>query len=201
VTALPKLDLGIDYGARSTWKFRTRILRSRKGTEQRIRQGKYPIWEFQVGDREIGITQLNIIENFISAVQGRKISFRYKNWLDYQVTNEEIAIADGIETKFQIAKTYGFSNPLTIPITLPVEGTLTVTVGGVRVTNWTCNWDSGIITFAVAPANTLAIAVTCQFDILCKLAQEVRGHSFEAWRASDRFGFYKLGNIQIKQVR
>ena len=56
---------------------------------------------------------------------------------------------------------------LTRPITLPVDGTLTVKRNGSTVTGWTCNYSTGLVSFTVPPAAGV-ISATCEFDVRCR---------------------------------
>jgi len=46
------------------------------------------------------------IEVFFYGMRGRALGFRYKDWSDYQITNQNMGVGDGITTTFQIFKRY-----------------------------------------------------------------------------------------------
>jgi uncharacterized protein (TIGR02217 family) len=68
-------------------------------------------------------------------------------------------------TTFQLAKTYTVgAYTLTRPLTLPVDGTLVVKRNGSVVGGWTCNYSTGLISFASPPAAGV-ISASCEFDV------------------------------------
>ena len=116
--------------------------------------------------------------DFFHAMRGRLIGFRFKDWNDYKSVGstdtigfEDVAIGsgDGIETEFQLIKAYPKGNQLyNRDIVKPVLGTVRVGVDGVELTetvDWTVDTVTGLITFAVAPLDTLIITAGFEFDV------------------------------------
>jgi uncharacterized protein (TIGR02217 family) len=196
---LPRIDFGVNYGAIATLKFKTRIIRKGNGTEQRISKWRKFLLDFQVGDRTLDRAELEVLQRFIATVRGKFKTFRFKNWLDFKAVNQAIATGNGVITQFQLTKTYGFTNPLTINITLPVEGTLSITVAGVDNFTWVCDYETGILSFSPAP--TGAIVATYQFDVLCSLSVDATSHLFEAFEKDTGERFFKTGQITARQER
>jgi len=196
---LPRIDFGVNYGAIATLRFKTIITRKGDGTEQRISKWRKFLLDFQVGDRTLDRAELEVLQNFIATVRGKFKTFRIKNWLDYKAVNQAIGTGNGVLTQFQLTKTYGFTNPLTIDITLPVSGTLSVKVAGVTATGWTCDYETGILSFSPAP--TGAIVATYEFDVLCSLSVDATSHLFEAFEKATGERFFKTGQITARQER
>lgn len=116
--------------------------------------------------------QYETVTAFFYCRSGRGHSFRLKNWHDYKLgddgtdTYQSIGTADGIEVDFQIYKRYS-SGGINYDHTLTkmVAGTVRVWVDDVeQVSGWTVDLLTGIVTFSVAPADTLDVAVLCEFD-------------------------------------
>jgi len=149
------------------------------GQEQRVR-----VWARCRGEWDIGYTILDTAETagtfravvaLFRAHFANLYPFPFKDWGDYQLTDEIIGIGDGSDTTFQIIKVYDPSRILLATpgsrtyvreIYLPRSG-LVVKVNGVTktiATDYTIG-STGIITFTSAPANTHAITVTGEFDV------------------------------------
>jgi uncharacterized protein (TIGR02217 family) len=95
-------------------------------------------------------------------------AFLFKDWADYQLTAEQIAIGDGSTVAFQATKTYSAgSNPYVRIIRYIKSGTLVVKVNGVTKTltvDYTVN-STGLITFVSAPANASLITIDGEFYV------------------------------------
>jgi uncharacterized protein (TIGR02217 family) len=67
------------------------------------------------------------ILDFFYARNGKAYGFRFKDWMDYQLVHESIAVGDGVTKTFQVIKVYepnGF--PFVRPIRKLNPGTITV---------------------------------------------------------------------------
>jgi uncharacterized protein (TIGR02217 family) len=110
--------------------------------------------------------QLHHLIAFFRAVQGRKHSFLYYDWVDHTSTMAEltearrapdpsfddqtIATGDGTTVAFQLNKTYetpGGTLTSVRPIYKPKDGTVMLGVDGAEVDNWTVDLTTGIVTF------------------------------------------------------
>lgn len=49
---------------------------------------------------------LEEVENFFYGMKGRAIGFRYKDWQDYTIANQNFGLGDGVQTNFQVFKRY-----------------------------------------------------------------------------------------------
>jgi uncharacterized protein (TIGR02217 family) len=110
---------------------------------------------------------------FFYARRGRAYGFRFKDWTDYEIGNNAtstpqfIGTGDGATLKFQIYRRYT-NGTVTYdrPITRIVAATTRVFVNAIEeMSGWTVDNDTGIVTFSTAPADTLPVAVICQFDV------------------------------------
>lgn len=110
--------------------------------------------------------------------------FRFRDWTDYQLTDENFGTGDGFETQFQIHKTYDpglillgsaggrtyvrdiflFANT---PVIKVDSVTKTVT------TDYVIGPD-GVCTFTSAPANGKAITCTAEFDIAVRVDGQIQ---------------------------
>ncbi len=159
-------------GARLSPEFNTTILESTLGYEVRSQKSAVPrrVYEIQMNNRTQA--QKKELRNFFLAVAGAFHSFRFKDWSDYQSDEvQSIGTGNGVQTQFQLKKTYSVSAPLVAherTITKPVNGTVKVYKNGVlqtETTDYTVNYATGIVTFVSAPASTLPITAEFEFDV------------------------------------
>ncbi len=185
---LDTFPTGIAYGSTVGPEFRTQVFTAASGFEQRNSVWANPRIK---ADASTGITDeadLAALIAFFRKVRGRANVFRFKDWSDYKITNQNIGTGDGALTTFQLIKTYTV-NAVTIDrtITHPVQGTLTgVTVGGVAAvenTDFIVNYDTGVFTFTTAPTLNAAIVVgTVEFDIPARFDTDHLDITLEAFQ-------------------
>lgn len=117
---------------------------------------------------------------------GRLKGFRLKDWTDYRSrgphqppthTDQDLGTGDGLTRHFPLTKRYARgAHEFFRPITKPVAGTVLIGVNGSNQSSgWTLNAATGLVSFAVAPANGAALTwggefhVPVRFD--CRLDQ------------------------------
>lgn len=168
-----RLPEDIEKGASGGPRFKTTVLTLSSGYEKRNID-----WERTRGRWDIGYgvdkkTQLEAVLAFFYARQGRAHSFRFKDWTDYEIgvdatdTPQEIAVASGSNVDFQIVRRYT-SGSVTFDreITRPVSGTARVFLNSVEQgSGFTVDYDTGVITFSVAPTAAVSVGVICEFDV------------------------------------
>lgn len=159
-----RLPEEVERGAVGGPRFQTSITVLATGAEQRNVD-----WERQRGKWELtyGIqskTDFMDVVKFFYARQGKARGFRFKDWTDFQATAEAIGTGDGVATTFQLRKNYTSVVTYQRKITRPVSGTVTVYKNGVAQ-SVTINYNTGVVTFGVAPASLDAITATFEFDV------------------------------------
>ena len=121
---------------------------------------------------------IRAIRDAWSVTLGPVHAFRFKDWSDYKTSadgaaptalDQQIGIGDGVAPAFQLSKTVSFgANSYTHPVKAPESGTVLLAIDGVAQvegTDYTLDYDTGIVTFAVAPALGLAVTAGCRFDV------------------------------------
>jgi uncharacterized protein (TIGR02217 family) len=164
----PRFPDSISEGASGGPTFKSTVFETNTGLEQRRSawtRAKHK-YDFSLGIRDMA--DMDTVREFFVGIRGRKNSFRFKDWNDFELTNENIGTGDGSETEFQITKTYT-TGSLTYVRTIkkPVVG-ISVFVDSVLqtiTTDYTIDTTTGIITFVAPPGNTLAVTVTGEFDV------------------------------------
>lgn len=99
----------IAYGATGGPEFFTDIVTSSSGYEQRSDNWFNARCRYNLASAIKTKEQIEQLIAFFRITKGRAIGFRFKDWSDYQLKKQEIAITDGITTRFQIIKSYEFS--------------------------------------------------------------------------------------------
>lgn len=165
----------ISYGSKGGSGFNTTIFETTSGFEQRNinwskSKGK---WDVSYGIKNRA--QMDDVIQMFMACQGKAVAFRFKDWADYYVANQEIGIGDGTTAAFFIVKVYADANTQTTFlrfIAKPVQGTLqAVLVNGAPKTEGThfdIDYTTGILTFRAGniPTTGQAIVITyIEFDV------------------------------------
>lgn len=143
----------ISYGSRGGPEFLTDIIVLDSGHEARninwsVSRSKYDV-SYGVKD----MAQLAALTQFFYARFGRAYGFRYKDWADYQAT-QEVLTHTGSPT-VQLVKTYtSGSRSYVRTISKPVTGTVTMRVDGSPFSSFTLDVTTGIATLtAVSSAS------------------------------------------------
>jgi len=176
-----RLPVNLEKGSGFGPSFKNVIQESIAGTEQRFAQ-----WTKcrGVGDLSYGILSstdplgdYRAVLSLFRAHGGRLYPFRFKDWSDFQATNENFGSGNGSAVSFQLTMTYdpsyillGVAGSLQYVrnITL-VSGTPTIKVAGVTKTagvDYNIS-SSGVVVFTSAPSGSPAPALTWtgEFDV------------------------------------
>jgi uncharacterized protein (TIGR02217 family) len=140
-----RLDLGYDYGMAGGPEWSTTVAMTRAGYEARNANWEQERGRWDAGQRNIDGDKLEYLFAFFNARRGRAQAFRFKDWLDYQATDQALA-PDGTPT-VQLTKTYADGGVSYVkPITKPVSGTVSLTRGGSPFANYTLDATTGVVT-------------------------------------------------------
>ena len=185
----PRFPDNVAYGSSGGPGFLTHVFEAAAGTEQRTQawskaRGR---WDVSYGIRDK--TDMDTVRAFFHEVRGRALGFRFKDWSDYELTNENIGTGTGADATWDIIKTYGATNPYVRRIYKIVTGTISVTVNGSPVTigggigQVAVNYNTGVLTFgaSVIPPNTHIIRVTCEFDVPVRFDTDQLSAVHEGW--------------------
>ena len=146
-------------------EYNTIINKSKNGNELRISNYDYPLLSYNVINEIKTKTELEDIINFFKLVKGRAYGFKFKDWLDYKVINQNIAVADGEQKDFQLIKTYNINNKLqTRKITKPKQVSIFINNQNIT-TNISINYENGIITFNTPPEKDTIISASFEFYV------------------------------------
>ncbi|WP_309666107.1 DUF2460 domain-containing protein [Tabrizicola sp.] len=132
-------------------------------------------------DAGVGLRSLDDVETliaFFEARAGQLHGFRWKDWSDYKSCpaskapgpeDQLIGTGDGVARVFRLQKTYRSGEESYVrPILKPVVGTVVVAVSGdakIESLEFTVNYQTGEITFAVAPDLDTRVTAGYEFDV------------------------------------
>ncbi|RWB66581.1 DUF2460 domain-containing protein [Mesorhizobium sp.] len=124
--------------------------------------------------------------------------FLMKDWSNFQLVDEQIALGDGSTVAFQIVKTETAGvNPYVRVIRHIKAGTMVVKVDGVTktlTTDYTVS-STGLITFTSAPALDAVITVTADFYVPVAFEGDV----FEASVPYQSLDIMNVDGLQVKE--
>lgn len=169
-----RLPTNIETGARGGLGFKTTVLASNDGTEQRNIE-----WERARGrwDISYGIqdkADLLAVKDHHHVCHGKALGFRFRDYSDYIMPRQTIAIGDASTTQFQVYREYevidlaGVSFIYRHYLTRIVVGTFSLWLDGVlqgSSDSYGLDVDTGVITFnGAAPGLGVIIEFECWFD-------------------------------------
>lgn len=176
-----RLPEDIERGASGGPTFLTTVMELAGGTEKRNVEWSRPRQEWDIS---YGIQDPDGLDEIIALFyicHGRAYGFRFKDWSDYKIGNpddgtlQQIGVGTGAEDTYQIVKNYIIgSDSYSRKITRIVEGTLKVYLQDnvfqtdtlqVEDTDYTIDYDTGIIVFAANVTNAYKVRISCEFDV------------------------------------
>ena len=118
--------------------------------------------------------ELDAVQNHFYAMRGRGIGFRFKDWQDFTLSNQNFFVGDGVTKSFQLFKRYvSGSHKFDRIIKKPVVGTLgDILIDSVAQTDgsdFVVDFTSGFVNFDVAPVRGSVGRVSLiEFDVPCR---------------------------------
>jgi uncharacterized protein (TIGR02217 family) len=156
----------IESGATGGPMFKTDVVSISSGAEQRNEgwQQSRIRWMVKWGIQEKTGTQgYDRIAQFFYARRGRLYSFLFRDWSDYQATEEVVGTGDGVQRLFHLKKRYGdVENFFDRYITRPDWDTVVVFVNGFANNDWAPG-DKGTIVWPEGSEPTGDITWTGEF--------------------------------------
>ncbi len=185
----------IAYGATGGPEFFTDVVVSSSGFEQRNVNWHCARNRYNLAPAIKTKEQLDYLLKFFRLSQGRAIGFRFKDWSDYKIENQQIAIADGKSEEFQLIKSYVLgSYKVTRKISKPIVETIKVFVDDV-VVKASIDGASGIIRFKSAPEEDAIIRVQGEFDVAVRFDIDHLVTSIE------NYGVYSHQEIPLIEIK
>lgn len=171
------LDPDLSEGAVGGGGWNTIIIETASGAEQRVALQSRPRGRWNLTNAELTQAQCIALIAFFHARRGRLRGFRFKDWTDYQATQEAL-VNPYPAAAMQLIKTYSNGGQSVVrDIKKPVSGSVTLerntgsgyaawAVGG----NWTLDTTTGIVTITTPTSGHLyrwsgEFDVPVRFDI------------------------------------
>lgn len=161
-------------GSRGGPERRTEIVPLANGREERNTPWAHGRRRFDIGGALVSLDDLHALASFFEARRGRWQAFRFRDPTDWKScpplqdvtpTDQPLGTGDGARATFQLVKVYGAGeDAYARPIRKPVAGSVRIAVNGVEITTFTTASDTGIVTFAAAPAEGAMLTAGFQFD-------------------------------------
>jgi uncharacterized protein (TIGR02217 family) len=185
----------IAYGASGGPEFFTDIVTSSSGFEHRSSNWQFPRQRYNLVPAIKTKEQLDQILRFFYLVKGKAIAFRFKDWVDYNLSKQEIAVADGERQEFQLIKTYQYGDyKMVRNITKPVKNACKIYVNE-QLVKVKIDENTGIIKFAEAPEEGSVIKAEGEFDV------KVRFDIDHLLTSIEDYGAYSHQEIPLIEVK
>lgn len=192
----------ISWGASVGPTYNTIVIPVMSGNEKRNATWLDPLHMFDVSHGVKTYAQIKELVNFFHLVKGRLIGFRFKDPSDYQVTDIEGSVNDGLNVAgstgiCEMYKTYnaGSELPYNRRITKPF-GTIKVYLNGIETSFFTVDLNKGIITLSpthFSPTDTVSWSggfhVPCRFNV-DQMKINIEDYNSYAW-----------GQIPVVEIR
>ena len=174
----------ISRGARGGPERRTTIVELASGDEERNASWANSRRRYDVSYGIRRADDLAKVVAFFEARNGRLHGFRFKDWSDYRSclpsqmpspTDQRIGTGDGVTTTFQLVKGYASGAQVwTRAITKPAPGTVTIALNGTpQASGWSVDPATGVVSFAAAPGDGVAITAGFEFDVPVRFDSDV----------------------------
>lgn len=184
--------LPLAFGARGGPRRKTDIVQLASGAEHRNSPQALSRRIYDAGAGLKTLADIQTLIAFFEARGGQRHSFRLRDPMDHRsgpaasvlsAQDQQIGVGDGIQTEFQLIKTYGDDAGTYVrAITKPVAGTVLAAVNGAATP---ANVDplTGVLTFGQAPASGAIISAGFQFDVLVRFDTDHLDISLESFGA------------------
>lgn len=157
---------------------RTEVVTLASGKEQRNARWSSSRRKYNAGYGVKTLDDLSEILSFFEERRGKLFGFRYRDPLDYKSSkpkndvthnDQQIGMGDGVNTQFQLIKTYGTGEASwQRHINKPVAGSTLLSIDNVvknQGSDFTIDDVTGLIEFNLAPSSGAIIKAGFEFDV------------------------------------
>lgn len=181
----------ISYGAVGGPGFNTTVLTLSSGYEKRNMNWELQRSQYNVAHGLRTVEDAQQVLDFFYGRRGRAYGFRYKDWLDYELSRQSIGTGNGSNKVFQAFKLYDADvNPYSRTLNKLVDGTVRVWVNNVErsigtgSTNFSVDINTGLVTFVTAPTNGYTVEMQCEFDVPVRFDTDLSQFNYEAFNTA-----------------
>lgn len=163
---------------------------SASGRELRISERNKAINDYEISGCYLSVEQFGQLNSFFRARQGKQFAFRMKDYADYKLSEQILAIGDGISKDFPIFKSYEDKyNPYNRRVTKVVLSTVQITIGDQAVSK-ECIDEQGVINLDQPLSKGEELKISADFDVLVRFDSD----NFE-------YSFMEDGSILIEDLK
>jgi uncharacterized protein (TIGR02217 family) len=193
-----RFPANLSFGSVGGPERRTEVVTLANGFEERNTPWAHSRRRYDAG---LGLRSLDDLETliaFFEARTGQLHGFRWKDWSDYKSCvpsgepgpeDQEIGFGDGVNTVFQLQKTYASGLQTYVrPILKPVAGTVRIALAGdpkIEGQEYSVDNETGKVTFVLAPALGARIQAGFEFDVPVRFDTDVLQTSVASFQAGD----------------
>lgn len=207
---------GLQYQSTAGAGFDTIIQQPASGHEYRIARQSQGRHRFRLVKALQTEAEAKAIKAFALGRRGALHSFRLKDFSDYTTAengidaptdlDHTIGEGDGTETTFQLQKVYEGSGPnaYSRTITLPVTGTVVVSINSVNTTSFTVS-GQGEVVLNSAPVLGATIKAGCEFDVPVRFERsfdqwaQMSAQAFQTWSLVDMGCIEVLSEVELPE--
>jgi uncharacterized protein (TIGR02217 family) len=191
-----RFPTALSFGSIGGPERRTDVVTLSSGFEERNTPWAHSRRRYDAGISMRSLDHLQELIAFFEARRGRLFSFRWKDWSDFksgmpsrdvEMLDQIIGLGDGINTQYQLCKTYRSGDQeYCREVKKPVGGTIVLAVDGVEHfedQHFTLDIQSGVVSFNDPPAETAVVSAGFEFDVPVRFDSdvlEVSAAGFEA---------------------
>lgn len=191
------IDQCATFGWQGGPEFKTRIVEMRNGRERRNAEIARARHSYTVPFQNITPEGYSAIKQMHYVCMGMLRAFKFRDELDYEIDNEVFGTGNGVKTVFQLLKQSTLDGvTYQREIYVPNPG-MTFTSNGSPTTP-TVDYDRGLITYSVAPANGVVLRATGTFDLWVRFNQDNLPFSIDSRNAD--IGSIINGSITVIEV-
>lgn len=167
-------------------------------------------WDAGLGLRSVD--DLAAVVAMFEEAGGQLHSFRFRDWTDFSSaattnqapgsTDQGIGTGDGVETDFQLVKSYGVLTPYLRQITKPLSGTVLVALDATsQGVGWSVDNLTGIVSFVTPPGVGVAVSAGFQFDVPVRFDTPRLAVDLAYFSESDGVGQGVVPDVPLVEVK
>ena len=181
------------YGWEGGPEFQTRIVSLTNGRERRNANWSQPRHKYSAPYLNISREAYRDIKRMFYVCRGMQNAFRFRDELDYQATDQQFGIGDGVTDTFQL---------LTVSVAdgvpygrnvYALASTPEIMVDGVITAGLTVDMDRGLVTFDTPPSVGELLTWSGDFDIWVRFNQDYLPFSLDNPDATN-------GSVEVIEV-
>jgi uncharacterized protein (TIGR02217 family) len=189
-----RLPTDIAYGAVGGPEFFTDVVTTSNGVEHRNINWNLPRNRYNLAPAIKTKEQLESLLNFFRLCKGKAIAFRFKDWADFTIAKQQIAMADGKTQNFQLVKIYKIGEVKIVrKITKPVKETIKIFIND-SLADFSIN-HLGVVSFTEPPDEGDIIKAAGEFDVPVRFDTDYLATTLE------NYGAYSHQEIPLIEVK